>query len=109
MSAAQSAVTAANAEYLPTLNASGGYTNYDGDIFYDRFIGPPGLPPGGDIGRPVGDFDTTTFALLELKEVIYAGGARSAGRPARHRRRRRRAGPGPDRARPQARSRARLR
>jgi outer membrane protein TolC len=76
VTAAQTGVSAANAEYLPTLTASGLYTSYDGDIFYNRFIGPPGLPPIE--GVPVGEFDTTEVFLLDFREVLYAGGARSA-------------------------------
>jgi outer membrane protein TolC len=75
VTAARSGVAAANAEYLPTLTASGGYTQYDGDIHYDRFLGPPFSPSDG---IPVGEFDTTTFVSLDFREVLYAGGARAA-------------------------------
>jgi outer membrane protein TolC len=76
VNAAQSAVSAANAEYLPTLSASGSYNVYDGDIFYNRFV-VPGLPTIEE-GVPVGEFDTTEVFLLDFREVLYAGGARSA-------------------------------
>ena len=76
VTAAEAAVSGASAEYLPTLNLSGSYNVYDGDIFYNRFVGPPGLPPIE--GTPVGEFDTTEVLLLDFREVLYAGGARSA-------------------------------
>lgn len=69
--AADAGVKLASARFWPTLSASGSYGTFSGDVLYGRFI--PGSPGDGVV--PVGQYDTNTVANLELKQVLYAGGA----------------------------------
>jgi outer membrane protein len=69
--AAEAGIKNASAGFWPTLSASGSYGKFSGDVLYGRFI--PGAP--GDGVMPVGEYDTNTMANLELKQVLYAGGA----------------------------------
>jgi outer membrane protein TolC len=69
--AAEAGIALAGARSWPTLAASGSYGTFSGDVLYGRFL--PGAP--GDGTTPVGDYDTNQLANLELKQVLYAGGA----------------------------------
>jgi outer membrane protein TolC len=69
--AAEAGIKIASARFWPTLSASGSYGTFSGDVLYGRFI--PGAPGNGVI--PVGEYDTNQVANLELKQVLYAGGA----------------------------------
>ncbi len=69
--ASESATLAARADYLPTLSLLGSASRYDGDILYNRFVGPPGLEAPA---IPAAPFDTTASGLLTLSQVLYAGG-----------------------------------
>lgn len=69
--AAEAGIKLASARFWPTLSASGSYGTFSGDVLYGRFI--PGAP--GDGVFPVGEYDTNQVANLELKQVLYAGGA----------------------------------
>lgn len=69
--AAQAGIKLAGAGAWPTLSASGSYGKFNGDVLFGRFI--PGSP--GDGTMPVGEYDTNRMVNLELKEVLYAGGA----------------------------------
>ncbi len=74
---AQMAVRAARAPSLPALSASGSFGTYSGDVLFSRFV--PGAPPGG---TDVGPFDSNSALLVELSQVLYAGGAHKADRKA---------------------------
>ncbi len=69
--AAEAGVKLASARFWPTLSAAGSYGTFSGDVLYGRFI--PGAPGDGVV--PVGEYDTNKMANLELKQVLYAGGA----------------------------------
>lgn len=72
--ATQAGIKVAGAGRWPTLSASGSYGTFRGDVLYGRFI--PGAPGDGVV--PVGEYDTNKMANLELKQVLYGGGAITA-------------------------------
>jgi outer membrane protein TolC len=63
------------AEWMPSLGLVAGYGSYSGDVNFTRFL--PGFP-GGSID--VGPYDTNLVAALELKQLLYDGGAVGAAR-----------------------------
>lgn len=69
--AAQAGIKLAGAGFWPTLAASGSYGKFSGDVLYGRFL--PGTPGNGT--APVGEYDTNSLVNVELKQVLYAGGA----------------------------------
>ena len=75
--AAQGAVTAARADFLPTLSLVGSASQFDGDVYVNRFLGPPQemAPPPAENGP----YDSTASGILRLSQVIYAGGGIKAG------------------------------
>jgi len=68
-------VRAAGSASWPTLAVNGSYGSFSGDVLYGRFI--PGVP--GDGAMPVDPYDRNATAAVELKQVLYAGGAIDAG------------------------------
>ncbi len=75
--AAAGGTRAARAELLPALSAVATHVDYDGDVFYARFINPrqPGVPNPAAPPTDVGTFSSTRAAVLKLSQPIYAGGA----------------------------------
>jgi len=69
---------AAGSASWPTLAVNGSYGSFSGDVLYGRFI--PGVP--GDGSMPVDPYDRNTTAAVELKQVLYAGGAINAAKRA---------------------------
>lgn len=69
---------AAGTASWPTLAVSGSYGSFSGDVFYGRFI--PGVP--GDGSMPIDPYDRNATAAIELKQVIYSGGAIGAAKQA---------------------------
>ncbi len=79
--AAGGAVRAARAELLPALSAVATHVDYDGDVFYARFINParPGVPNPAAPPTDVANFSSTRAGVLKLSQPIYAGGALRSG------------------------------
>ena len=75
---AEHGMRAAGSASWPTLALNGSYGSFSGDVLYGRFI--PGVP--GDGSMPVDPYDRNATAAVELKQVLYAGGAISAARRA---------------------------
>lgn len=75
VAAAAAEVRTARAELLPTLEAVATHVDYDGDVFYTRFITPTGVPDPTAPPTDVGDFSSTQAAVLRLSQPLYAGGA----------------------------------
>ncbi len=77
VTAAGGGVRAARAEFLPSLAAVATHVDYDGDVFYARFINPlqPGVPNPAAEPTDVGDFSSTSAGVLKLSQPLYAGGA----------------------------------
>jgi len=75
--AAESAISTAKADYLPTLDLSTGLSQYRGDVYVSRFVNPadPSQPRTGAGATTVGPFGTTTNILLRVSQTIYSGGA----------------------------------
>ncbi len=75
---AEGGIQVAKAKLLPTLSLTASYNSLDGDAYFARLLAPPqpGQPPAE--GVDVGEFDSTTLAILNLSQVIYAGGAHRA-------------------------------
>jgi OMF family outer membrane factor len=69
---------AAGSASWPTLALNGSYGSFSGDVLYGRFI--PGVP--GDGSMPVDPYDRNATAAVELKQVLYAGGAINAAKRA---------------------------
>jgi outer membrane protein TolC len=63
------------ADWLPSLGLAASYGNYSGDVNFTRFL--PGIPGGS---TDVGPYDTNFVAALELKQLLYDGGAIGAAR-----------------------------
>jgi outer membrane protein TolC len=73
--AAAGQVRTSKGAFLPELGASANYSEYDGDVFFARFIPAiPGIPPP----TPIGDFDSNESLLVVLQQPLYAGGGNSA-------------------------------
>ncbi len=79
--AAAGGVRAARAELLPTLAAVATHVDYDGDVFYARFINPlqPGAPNPAAEPTDVGEFSSSRAGVLKLNQPLYAGGALRSG------------------------------
>ncbi len=77
VTAAGGGVRAAKAELLPSLAAVTTHVDYDGDLFYARFVNPlqPGVPNPAAEPTDVGDFSSTRAGVLKLSQPLYAGGA----------------------------------
>jgi OMF family outer membrane factor len=75
---AENGSKAAGSASWPTLALNGSYGSFSGDVLYGRFI--PGVP--GDGSMPVDPYDRNTTAAVELKQVLYAGGAINAAKRA---------------------------
>jgi outer membrane protein TolC len=75
---AEHGLRAAGSASWPTLAVSASYGSFSGDVLYGRFI--PGVP--GDGAMPVDPYDRNATASIELKQVLYAGGAISAAKRA---------------------------
>ncbi len=67
----------ARAEFLPELAATAFWADYDGDVFFARFVNPaapgtvnPEAPP-----TDAGSFSTSQVGVLKLSQTLYAGGA----------------------------------
>jgi OMF family outer membrane factor len=75
---AEHGVRAAGSASWPTLALNGSYGSFSGDVLYGRFI--PGVP--GDGAMPVDPYDRNATAAVELKQVLYAGGAIDAAKRA---------------------------
>jgi cobalt-zinc-cadmium efflux system outer membrane protein len=75
---AEQGARAAGSASWPTLAVSGSYGSFSGDVLYGRFI--PGVP--GDGAMPVDPYDRNATAAVELKQVLYAGGAIDAAKRA---------------------------
>jgi outer membrane protein TolC len=75
---AEHGLRAAGSASWPTLAVSGSYGSFSGDVLYGRFI--PGVP--GDGAMPVDPYDRNATAAVELKQVLYAGGAIDAAKRA---------------------------
>ncbi len=75
--AAAGGVRSARAELLPSLSAVATHVDYDGDVFYARFINPlqPGTPNPAAEPTDVGDFSSSRAGVLKLSQPLYAGGA----------------------------------
>jgi len=75
--AAAAGVRTARAEMLPALGVVATRVDYDGDVFYARFVNPaaPGEPNPDAEPTDVGDFSATSAAVLKLTQTLYAGGA----------------------------------
>jgi outer membrane protein TolC len=67
----------AGAEWMPALGVAASYGTYSGDVNFNRFLAGPS---GG--GIDIGPYDTNFVAALELKQVLYDGGAIGAARSA---------------------------
>ncbi|MCP3964354.1 MAG: TolC family protein [bacterium] len=78
--AAAAEVRSAKAELLPSLSAVATFVDYDGDVFYSRFINPlqPGVPNPMATPTDVGEFSSTNAGLLKLSQPLYTGGAAKA-------------------------------
>lgn len=74
---AAAGVRTARAELLPALAVVATRVDYDGDVFYARFINPaaPGQPNPNAEPTDVGDFSATRAAVARLTQTLYAGGA----------------------------------
>ena len=82
--AAESGIRVSRAQYLPTLNVVGSYSDYTGKVFISRFLNPP--DPTGE--ADVGPYNSTMAAMVQLSQTIYSGGAigaRVAGNRVGHR------------------------
>ncbi len=79
--AAGAGVRLARAELLPSLSAVATAIDYDGDVFYTRFINPaqPGTPNPAAQPTDVGDFSSSRAGVLKLSQPLYAGGALLSG------------------------------
>jgi len=65
----------AGADWMPSLGLAASYGSYSGDVNFTRFL--PGVPGGS---TDVGPYDTNLVAALELKQLLYDGGAIGAAR-----------------------------
>ncbi|MCP4662373.1 MAG: TolC family protein [bacterium] len=67
----------AKAELMPELSAMGTWLDYDGDVFYARFINPaqPGQPNPTAPPTDASEFSTTQMGVLKLTQPLYTGGA----------------------------------
>ncbi len=85
VAAAAGGVRMAKAELLPALSAVATGVDYDGDVFYARFINPlaPGTPNPDAEPTDVGSFSSTRAGVLKLSQPLYAGGALRSGVRAR--------------------------
>ncbi len=81
VTAAGGGVRAARAELLPSLAAVATHVDYDGDVFYARFINPldPGMPNPAAEPTDVGSFSSSRAGVLKLSQPLYAGGALRSG------------------------------
>lgn len=71
----------AKAELLPELAATGFWADYQGDVYYARFINPaaPGTANPQAPPTDAGDFSSTQVGLVKLSQPLYSGGALRAG------------------------------
>lgn len=81
VAAAAAGERVAKSELLPELSATGFWADYDGDVYYARFINPaapgtlnPEAPP-----TDAGDFSSTEVGLVKIHQPLYSGGALMAG------------------------------
>lgn len=77
VAAAAAGIRTARAELLPSLAVVATRVDYDGDVFYARFVNPlqPGeLNPNAE-PTDVGSFSATRAAVVKLTQTLYAGGA----------------------------------
>ncbi len=83
VAAAGAGVRTARAELLPSLDAVATWIDYDGDVFYNRFVNPAGVPDPTAPPTDVGGFSSTGAAVLRIRQPLYAGGALRSGVRAR--------------------------
>ncbi len=71
----------AKAELLPELAVMGTWLDYDGDVFFARFINPaqPGQPDPTAPPTDAGEFSTTKVGVVTLSQPLYTGGAVRSG------------------------------
>lgn len=79
MAAGQAA--AARADLAPRLGLQVSASEYDGVVFYERFLGPGA--PGAVGGTDTGSFSSTLTGVLTVQQNLYTGGAVSAQARAR--------------------------
>ncbi len=75
VAAAGAEVRSARAELMPSLEAVATWVDYDGDVFYNRFVTPTGVPDPTAPPTDVGSFSSTGGLVLRVSQPLYAGGA----------------------------------